>query len=72
MHFGLKGASSTFQRYMDKTFVNLANVDSYIDDSIVASETEEQHIFDLEQVYQVISDKKLKISVMKCGFPKIR
>ena len=53
---------------MDTIFANIANVDPYIDDLIVASENEEQHMFDLEQVLQVISDNNLKISVMKFEF----
>ena len=39
--FGLKGASFTFQKFMDKIFAILANVDPYIDDLIVAIDTEE-------------------------------
>ena len=70
MPFYLKGASSTFQKYMDTIFANVTNVDPFIDDLILASETEEQHMFDLEQVIQLILDNNLKISVMKCGFFK--
>ena len=70
MPFGLKGASSTFQRYMDKFFANVASFDPSIDDLIVAPETEEQHMFYLEQVFQMISDNNLKVSVMKCEFFK--
>ena len=51
MSFGLKGASSTLQRYIYTTYPDVCFVDPYIYDLIVASETEERHIFDLEQVF---------------------
>ena len=70
MLLGLNCASSTFQWYRETIFANVANVDPYIDDLRVASETEEQQMFDLDQVFQVISDNSSKNSVIKCEFFK--
>ena len=67
MPFCLKGESSTFQSYMDTVLANVANVDPYIDDLIVTSETEEQHMSELKPVFQVFSNNILKISLIKIG-----
>ena len=68
MPFGLKGAGSTFQRFMDSLFANSPNVFVYLDDILVASETEEQHLSDLEHVFSILATHNLRLSVDKCLF----
>ena len=43
MPFGLRNASSTFQRYIDNIFVNTSCVFNYVDDILCFSESVEQH-----------------------------
>ena len=70
MPFGLKNAGATFQRYMDTLFSSLPNVECYIDDIIVASDDEISHMKDLEEVFKILEENGLKISVEKCEFVK--
>ena len=68
MPFGLRNSSSTFQRYMDVIFRNVPDVFIYLDDILVASENMEQHLKDLESVFEVLCKNNLKISLKKCVF----
>ncbi|BHF81697.1 hypothetical protein SprV_0802483000 [Sparganum proliferum] len=60
MPFGLRNASQTFQRFVDKLFRALPFVYAYIDDLLVASSTAEEHmehqatVFDRLQQFGVV------------------
>ena len=66
--YGLKNAGSTFQRHMDKIFANVPRTFTYIDDILIASETEEQHAEDIERVLSILSKHNLRITLKKCQF----
>jgi hypothetical protein len=70
MPFGLTNAPATFQRTMQlvlgELFYTIAPV--YIDDIIVHSETFEDHIRDLEEVFEKIRIANLKFGPEKCKF----
>ena len=68
MPFGLRNAAATFQRMMDKIFSMLSCVFTCIDDILVFSDNEKSHLADLEQVFKVLNDNNLKISIAKCVF----
>lgn len=68
MPFGLRNASATFQRFMDSIFRDVNCVFTYIDDILIASETEEQHQKDLESVFNLMDKNKLRVSIEKCDF----
>ena len=71
--FGLKNAGQDFQRLMDAILGDLPRVYVYIDDILVASETKEQHIADLENVFKVLSANGLVVQRSKCvlGVPSL-
>ena len=64
--FGLKNAGQDFQRLMDAILGDLPRVYVYIDDILVASETVEQHISDLNEVFKTLSANGLVIQRSKC------
>ena len=70
MPFGLKNAGATFQRFIDTIFASTKNVFVYLDDILIASETLDEHLHDIENVFQQLSKFNLKISVSKCEFIK--
>ena len=70
MPFGLRNASATFQRHMDSIFKDLDCVFIYVDDLFIDSEDEAQHAKDLENVFRVLSENNLRISLDKCEFFK--
>ena len=68
MPYGLKNAGATFQRYMDTLFANVPNVFVYLDDLLIASESEADHIQDLETVFTILSENNLRLTSRKCQF----
>ncbi|XP_053968992.1 voltage-dependent calcium channel type D subunit alpha-1-like [Anastrepha ludens] len=71
MTFGLRNAFQTFQRFMNKLFMNLDFVFVYIDDICVASVNETEHRKHLRIVFE--RAQNLKINLAKCtlGQPEI-
>ncbi|XP_070677037.1 uncharacterized protein [Malus domestica] len=70
MPFGLKNAGATYQRAMNAIFHDLIgqNMEVYIDDIVVKSKTEEQHLTDLRQALTRMMTHKLKMNPKKCAF----
>ena len=70
MQFGLCNAPATFQRMMQMVlgdlFYTIAPV--YIDDIIIHSKTFEDHLRDVEKVFQKIREANLKLGPEKCKF----
>ncbi|KAM1283668.1 hypothetical protein ACFX13_027331 [Malus domestica] len=70
MPFRLKNAGATYKRAMNAIFHDLIghNMEVYIDDIVVKSKTEEQHLIDLRQVLTRMRIHKLKMNPKKCAF----
>jgi len=56
--------------FMDSLFSHLPNVHTYIDDIVIASETEEEHLTNLQEVLSILSTNNLRITPTKCEFFK--
>ncbi|KAM1621374.1 hypothetical protein ACFXTN_018234 [Malus domestica] len=82
MPFGLKNAGATYQRAMNAIFHDLIgqramnaifhdligqSMEVYIDDIVVKSKTEEQHLEDLRQTLARMRIHKLKMNPKKCA-----
>lgn len=67
--FGLCNAPSTFQRLMDQTLRRLLqnNCLAYLDDIIIYSETFEDHLIHLRQVFERLKKANLKLKQKKCS-----
>ncbi|GBN55760.1 Retrovirus-related Pol polyprotein from transposon 17.6 [Araneus ventricosus] len=70
MPFGLRNASSSFQRLMSIVLAGLSElqVSVYIDDVIIASKSISEHIERLEIVFQRLTTANLKLKPSKCSF----
>ncbi|UYV63171.1 hypothetical protein LAZ67_2003343 [Cordylochernes scorpioides] len=70
MNFGLKNASQTFQRFMDEVTKGLDFVFVYIDDVLIASKNENNHIQHLHTIFKRLSDHGLTVNISKSVFGK--
>lgn len=70
MQFGLCNASATFQRFIDEVTRDLAGVYSFVDDILIASKNETEHLDHLNMLFSKLQEYGLCINVEKCQFGK--
>ena len=70
MPFRLRNAGATYQRMMTRMFRDKIGrtVEVYIDDMVVKSKQEGQHIEDLQGTFEVLWQHKLRLNAKKCVF----
>ena len=70
MPFELKNVGSTYQRMMTRmTESQLGkNIEVYIDDMVVKSKVESEHIGDLGNIFEILRKHKLCLNATKCSF----
>ena len=68
MPYGLRNAAQTFQRFMDGMLHSLPFAFAYIDDVLIASESQEEHEEHLRCVFQKLADNNIIINTSKCQF----
>jgi hypothetical protein len=68
MPFGLRNAGNTFQRMMDHILAGLCFVFCYLDNIIIASKDEQEHLEHLREVFSRLCDAGLVINAEKCVF----
>ena len=69
MPFGLSGAPATFQRLMDKILAGLEQIAGvYLDDIIVYRDTWEEHIQNVQTVFECLQKADLTLKLKKCNF----
>ena len=66
MPFGLRNAAQSFQRFMDQVLCGLPFAYDYIDDILVASATEEEHLEHLREVCCRLDANSIVINPKKC------
>ena len=68
MPFGLKNAAQAFQRLMDTVLQDVNCTFVYLDDILVASSSEEEHMLDLRTICRRLQDFGLVVRLEKCIF----
>ena len=70
MSFSLKNAGATYQRLMNKMFANQIgrNVQVYVDDMLVKSQREDDHLQDLKETFGTLRSYNMKLNSSKCAF----
>ncbi len=66
MPFGLRNAAQTFQRFMDQVLRGVSPAYAYIDDVLIASPTHDQHLKDLQIVFERLSASGVIVNPNKC------
>ena len=70
MPFGLKNAGATYQRLVNKMFADKigTTMEVYIDDMLVKSLRETDHVSHLEECFKVLNSYQMKLNPSKCTF----
>jgi hypothetical protein len=70
MPFGLKNAGATYQRLMNRMFHDQIgrNVEVYVDDMLVKSKEESDHLDDLRETFETLRKYQMKLNPSKCAF----
>ena len=70
MPFELKNASATYQRLINKMFAHQIgrNVQVYMDDMLVKSIREDDHLNDLQETFHTLWSYNIKLNPSKCTF----
>ena len=70
MSFDLKNASATHQRLMNKIFSHQIerNFQVYIEDMLVKSRKEDDHLDDLREIFDTLCSYNMKLNPSKCAF----
>ena len=70
MPYGLKNAGTTYQRLTNKMFAPKIrrNVQLYMNDMLVKSRREEDHLEDLRETFDTLRSYNMKLNLGKCAF----
>ena len=70
MSFRLKNTEATYQRLMNKMFAHQIgrNVQVYMDDMLVKSIREDDHLSDLQETFDTLRTYNMKLNPSKCVF----
>ena len=70
VRFGLAQAPAYFQHLMNQVLDNCSFAMTYLDDIIIFSETEEEHLSHIEEIFRRLEAANLKMKRSKCDFFK--
>ena len=70
MPFSLKNVGTTYQRLMNMMFTQQIgrNFHVYVDDMLVKSQREEDHLEDLRETFDTLRSYNMKLNLGKCAF----
>lgn len=70
MLFRLKNAGANYQRLMNKMFANQLGwiIEVYIDDMVIKSKEAVDHLWDIEECFQVLRHYRMSLNPTKCAF----
>ena len=70
MPFGLENAGATYQRLVNRMFSHQIgrNVEVFVDDMLVKSKDEANHLEDLKETFSTLCKYNMKLNLAKCVF----
>ena len=70
MPFDLKNTGATFQRLVNQMFSKQIgrNVEVYVDDMLIKSNEEEDHLDNLKETFNTLRQYSMKLNLSKCAF----
>ena len=68
MAFGMKNAPACFQRLINSIVCDIEGCDAYIDDVVIYSDTWEEHLQTMQELFQRLSEAQLTVNLAKSEF----
>ena len=70
MSFGIKNAGATYQRLIDRRFVDQIrrNIVVYVDNMVIKSHNEETLLHDVEETCKTLAKAHMRLNPAKCTF----
>ena len=68
MAFGMRNAPATFQRLVNTVLSGVPGCEAYLDDVVVHSDTWQDHMEQLSEVFDRLSKANLTLNLAKCDF----
>ena len=74
MRFGLRNVGQTFQRFMDEVLEGLEYCFVYVDDVLIGSKSQEEHMQHLREVLSRLEEHGIVLNGEKCmlGVPEVQ
>jgi len=66
MPFGLRNAGPSFQQHVDRAIPDCQAAFAWVDDIVICSRNQEEHVIHVRQVLQALQDNRLVIHAEKC------
>ena len=70
MPYGLQNAGQCFQRNIHSILSQLPFVFGYMDDAIIGSRNENEHISQMKQLFEILNKNNIVINYEKCQFAR--
>ena len=70
MAFGMRNAPATFQRLIQRVLSGVRKCEAYLDDLVLHSESWDEHLKSLDQVFDRLAGAALTLNLGKCEFAK--
>lgn len=70
MPYGLRNSAQTFQRFMDQVLSKMDFCFCYLDDILIASVSQEEHLIHLRKLFERLKEYRINIKPTKCEFGK--
>ena len=67
---GLRNSPQTFQKLMDSVLSGVSGTFCYLDDILVFSENEKDHLQTIEEIFKRLASNGLAVHLSKCEFGK--
>ena len=74
MRFGLRNVGQTFQRFMDEVLEGLEYCFVYVDDVLIGSKSQEEHMQHVREVLSRLEENGIVLNGEKCvlGVPEVQ
>lgn len=68
--FGVVSAPAIWQRFIEQLLSGFPGVAVFLDDIMITAETDEEHIYKIEELFKRLNEHNMRINIEKSEFMK--